>query len=113
VFTYSERPNTLASTFEESVPSNERADRSKMLHILSEKKRRKFYEDCIGQTRNVLFENDVVDGNMFGFTENYVRVSAKYDPLLINEIKKVKLVGIGNDNLMEVTEAEEEILTHG
>jgi threonylcarbamoyladenosine tRNA methylthiotransferase MtaB len=113
VFTYSERPNTLAATFEDTIPGSERADRSKMLHTLSEKKRRKFYEDCVGQDHNVLFENDVVDGNMFGFTENYVRVSAKYDPLLINEIKKVKLVGIGNDNLMEVTEAEEEILTHG
>jgi threonylcarbamoyladenosine tRNA methylthiotransferase MtaB len=113
VFTYSERPNTLAATFEDTIPGSERADRSKMLHTLSEKKRRKFYEDCVGQDHNVLFENDVVDGNMFGFTENYVRVSAKYDPLLINEIKKVKLVGIGNDNLMKVTEAEEEILTHG
>lgn len=113
VFTYSERPNTLAATFTESVPNGERAERSKMLHTLSEKKRRKFYEDCIDQTHNVLFENDVADGKMFGFTENYVRVSAKYDPLLINEIKKVKLAGIGNDNLMEVTEAEEEILTHG
>lgn len=113
VFTYSERANTLAAAFDERVSASDRAERSKMLHSLSEKKRRKFYEDCLGQTRSVLFENDIVNGNMFGFTENYVRVSAKYDPLLINEIKKVKLMGIGNDNIMHVAETEEEILTHG
>ena len=45
VFTYSERENTLAATFADSVPRQQRADRSKMLHILSDKKRRRFYEE--------------------------------------------------------------------
>jgi threonylcarbamoyladenosine tRNA methylthiotransferase MtaB len=55
---------------------------------------------------------DFADGIMYGFTEKYIRVAAKYDPLLINEIKHVRLSGIGSDGLMQVIEAEEEILTH-
>lgn len=112
VFTYSERDNTPAAEMDSSVAMHERAERSKMLHILSDKKRRKFYEDHINNSAQVLFENDVDNGIMYGFTENYIRVAAKYDPLLINEIKKVKLTSIGNDGLVQVQEVEEEILTH-
>jgi threonylcarbamoyladenosine tRNA methylthiotransferase MtaB len=60
----------------------------------------------------VLFENDIDNGMMHGFTENYIRVSAKYDPLLINEIKKVKLLSINKDGLVEVADAEQEVFTH-
>lgn len=112
VFTYSERDNTLASAMKESIPPALRAERSKMLHNLSDKKRRKFYEDHVGTISKVLFENDFAEGIMYGFTENYIRVAAKYDPLLINEIKHVRLSGIGSNGLMQVIEAEEEILTH-
>ena len=112
VFTYSERDNTPAAKMDGSVALHERAERSKMLHILSDKKRRKFYQGHISNSAQVLFENDVDNGIMYGFTENYIRVAAKYDPLLINEIKKVKLAAIGNDGFVQVQEADEEILTH-
>jgi threonylcarbamoyladenosine tRNA methylthiotransferase MtaB len=112
VFTYSERENTLAATMQLSVPGNQRADRSKMLHILSDKKRRKFYEENLGRTSTVLFENDLEDGMMHGFTENYIRVSAKYDPLIINDLKLVRLISINEKGLMEVEEASREILAH-
>jgi len=112
VFTYSERENTLASTMKGSVSGSERADRSKMLHILSDKKRRKFYEDNLGREMSVLFENDVENGLMHGFTENYIRVSAKYDPLYINEIKRVKLVTINANGLVDIEEVDQQVLTH-
>jgi threonylcarbamoyladenosine tRNA methylthiotransferase MtaB len=112
VFTYSERENTLASTMTDAVPGNHRADRSRMLHILSDKKRRKFYEDNLNTEVTVLFENDVENGMMHGFTENYVRVVAKYDPILINELKRVRLTGINSNGLAEVQEVESEILHH-
>jgi threonylcarbamoyladenosine tRNA methylthiotransferase MtaB len=112
VFTYSERENTLASTMPGSVPGNHRADRSRMLHILSDKKRRKFYEDNLNTEATVLFENDVENGMMHGFTENYVRVVAKYDPILINELKRVRLTGINSNGLAEVQEVESEVLHH-
>lgn len=112
VFTYSERENTLAAEMPGSVPGNKRADRSKMLHILSDKKRRHFYEQNLGKEAFVLFENDIEDGMMHGFTENYIRVTAKYDPLLINEIKKVKLTSINEKGLVECEEVEQEALAH-
>ncbi|BDD09978.1 tRNA (N(6)-L-threonylcarbamoyladenosine(37)-C(2))-methylthiotransferase MtaB [Fulvitalea axinellae] len=104
VFSYSERANTPAADMEGVVPNAERQRRSKMLRILSEKKKHKFYEENIGKTARVLFENDVEDGMMHGFTENYVRVRAKYDPMLINEVKEVKMTGLSDNGMMECEE---------
>ncbi len=112
VFTYSERQNTLAAEMADPVPTNERAERSKMLHILSDKKRRAFYEQNVGRTGRVLFENDVEDGKIHGFTDNYVRVSARYDPLLINEVKRVRLTSIETNGTVAVEDAEYEVFVH-
>ncbi|MCA4900133.1 MAG: tRNA (N(6)-L-threonylcarbamoyladenosine(37)-C(2))-methylthiotransferase MtaB [Bacteroidota bacterium] len=112
VFAYSERENTLAAELANSVPHKERAERSKMLHILSDKKRRAFYEQNLGRTFQVLFENDVEDGKIHGFTDNYVRVSAQYDPLLINELKKVRLTSIEANGTVAAEEAESEVFSH-
>jgi threonylcarbamoyladenosine tRNA methylthiotransferase MtaB len=106
VFTYSERENTTALLIKPVVPHHKRSERSKMLHILSDKKRRFFYEQQIGKDFTVLFEEDVENGMMQGFTENYVRVTAKYDPLLINETKLVSLTSINENMLVEVEEVE-------
>ncbi len=106
VFSYSERANTAAPDMEGTIPLKERQRRSKMLRILSEKKKRHFYESQIGTTRTVLFEDDVENGMMHGFTENYVRVAAKYDPLLINELKTVQLVSINENGTVQVEEPE-------
>jgi threonylcarbamoyladenosine tRNA methylthiotransferase MtaB len=106
VFTYSERASTPASEMPESVPHAKRAERSKMLHILSDKKRRKFYEENLGRDARVLFENDIEDGMMHGFTENYIRVVAQYDPVLVNEIVPVSLLRINDRGHVEVEQAE-------
>jgi len=106
VFTYSERANTRATEMDGVVLMKKRNERSKMLRILSEKKRRKFYEENLGRTFTVLFEEDVEDGKMHGFTENYIRVAAKYDPLLINELKAVTLYEINEKGSVEVLEPE-------
>jgi threonylcarbamoyladenosine tRNA methylthiotransferase MtaB len=106
VFTYSERANTAALELAEVVPPGIRAERSKMLHILSEKKRRAFYEQHVGAEATVLFEKDIENGKMEGFTENYIRVVAKYDPLLINELKALRLHRLNAEGLMEVEELE-------
>jgi threonylcarbamoyladenosine tRNA methylthiotransferase MtaB len=112
VFTYSERENTVAAQMPDAVAKKDRNERSKMLHILSDKKRRYFYEQHLGSTQTVLFENDIEEGLMHGFTGNYIRVAAKYDPLLINELKKVVLTGINYKGHAEVEEAETELLAH-
>lgn len=111
VFTYSERENTLAIEMSGVVPGSTRAERSKMLHILSDKKRRAFYESQLGKTDEVLFEGDIKDGFMHGFTRNYVKVRTPYDPLLINELKSVHLTKISPDGDVEITESDE-ILVH-
>jgi threonylcarbamoyladenosine tRNA methylthiotransferase MtaB len=110
VFTYSERENTVAINLPGVVPQKERAERSRMLHSLSDKKRRAFYEEHIGQSFKVLFEYDIEEGYMHGFTENYIRVRAKYDPVLVNEIVPITLTGISENGIAEV--AESEPLTH-
>ncbi|MEJ7647330.1 MAG: tRNA (N(6)-L-threonylcarbamoyladenosine(37)-C(2))-methylthiotransferase MtaB [Chryseolinea sp.] len=112
VFTYSERENTPAAIMEEKVPIATRAERSRMLHILSEKKRRKFYDDNLGTTFKVLFENDIEEGMMHGFTDNYIRVAAKYDPILINEICPVTLTFVNARGFVEVEPAYVEHTTH-
>lgn len=101
VFTYSERANTGAIKMDESVPMNIRHERSKRLHILSEKKKRKFYEDNVGKLKTVLFENDDNDGFMHGFTDNYVKVKIPYDQSLTNTLRKVKLTEIDRDGVMK------------
>jgi threonylcarbamoyladenosine tRNA methylthiotransferase MtaB len=111
VFTYSERESTLAREMGGVVPGSTRAERSKMLHILSDKKRRAFYESQLDKTEEVLFEGDIKDGFMHGFTRNYVKVKTKYDPVLVNELKTILLTKISPDGDVEITESEE-ILAH-
>ncbi|MEQ9467147.1 MAG: tRNA (N(6)-L-threonylcarbamoyladenosine(37)-C(2))-methylthiotransferase MtaB [Ekhidna sp.] len=111
VFTYSERPNTQAIEMDGVVDQADRNKRSKMLRGLSEKKRRYFYEQQLNKTFDVLFEEEIQDGIMHGFTENYVRVAAKYDPILINELKTVTLRSINAEGHVEVEEPEE-VLAH-
>jgi threonylcarbamoyladenosine tRNA methylthiotransferase MtaB len=101
VFTYSERVNTTAAKLGESVPMEIRRERSKMLHILSDKKKRAFYELNTNTTRTVLFENEEDNGMMTGFTENYVKVKIPYNESLANTFQSVRLTEIDRDGLMK------------
>ncbi|MCF7561370.1 tRNA (N(6)-L-threonylcarbamoyladenosine(37)-C(2))-methylthiotransferase MtaB [Sabulilitoribacter multivorans] len=100
VFTYSERDNTEAAEMDGVVPRNVRNKRSKMLRGLSVKKRRAFYESQIGTNRTVLFESENKEGYIHGFTENYVKVKAPWDPELINTLHEVELTKIDDDGLV-------------
>lgn len=100
VFTYSERPNTEAVLMDGVVPKNVRAKRSKMLRGLSAKKRRAFYESQIGNTLTVLFEGENKEGYIHGFTENYVKVKAPWNPALVNTLHEVTLTKIDEDGLV-------------
>ena len=92
VFTYSERPNTPAAEMGDVVPMDERRRRNEILTLLSEKKRRHFYEQHLGQRRPVLFEQHTEKGLISGFTDNYIKIEAPFDPLLLNEIEPVDLL---------------------
>ena len=100
VFTYSERPNTHAATLPDVVPKSVRSKRSKMLRGLSAKKRRAFYESQIGTRRTVLFEGENKEGYIHGFTENYVKVKAPWNPEFVNTLHVVRLTEIESDGLV-------------
>ncbi len=100
VFTFSRRPNTEADQMADQVPYERRKKRSKMLRVLSAKKRRAFYESQLGQTREVLFEDDFKEGYIRGYTENYVRIKAPWNPDLVNTRLKVILQDIDEDGLV-------------
>jgi threonylcarbamoyladenosine tRNA methylthiotransferase MtaB len=106
VFTYSERPNTPAAKMPDPVPMQERRKRNEMLTILSEKMRRHFYQNHLGDTRLVLFENSSEKGRMSGFTDNYIKVDLPLDPDTINTIQPVLLNAVNADGVMEVLENE-------
>lgn len=100
VFTYSERVNTTAYKLPGKVNLSERADRSKMLHILSDKKRLAFYNEHIGKTYPVLWEAENDNNVMYGFTNNYIKVKTNYDPMLVNEIVEVAITAIDNEDMV-------------
>ena len=91
VFTYSERPNTDAIDFGKAVSNKIRLERSKMLHILSDKKQHHFYSRFIGENRPVLFEH-INNGKLVGHADNYIQVRIDSNPDLINTIHKINIV---------------------
>ncbi|MCC5930880.1 MAG: tRNA (N(6)-L-threonylcarbamoyladenosine(37)-C(2))-methylthiotransferase MtaB [Cyclobacteriaceae bacterium] len=91
VFSYSERTNTPAAEMAESVPVKVRNDRSKMLRSLSEKKRRFFYEQHLGKSYDVLFEEDIDNNLIHGFTPNYIRVAVPFRDGLVNTVQHLQL----------------------
>jgi threonylcarbamoyladenosine tRNA methylthiotransferase MtaB len=101
VFTYSERANTSAVKMAEPVPMDVRRERSKILHLLSDRKKRLFYEQNSGNIRNALLESEQDEGWMYGFTENYVKIRIPFDADLANQFKKVRLTKVNSDGTMD------------
>ena len=97
VFPYSERENTRALSLNESVPIEIRNKRSKVLRLLSDKKKRYFYESNIKNVRNVLFENKVKGDFIYGFTDNYVKTKIKFNRNLVGKQCNVLLKKVDND----------------
>jgi len=99
VFSYSDRPGTVASKSEVKVPPQIIHERSRKLQQLSNRKKLQFYNDHIGFNSKVLFESDNNAGFMHGFSENYIKVKTPYNPDLINKISEVKLTKIDTDGV--------------
>ena len=110
VFTYSERDNTAAALMLDVVPKNIRSKRSKMLRGLSVKKRRAFYENDLGNMRTALFEGENKEGYIHGFTENYIKVKAPWNPALVNTMHGIQLTKIDEDGLVRFEFVRETIL---
>ena len=91
VFTYSKRPQTPAAEMKPQVKDSVKKERTKILLQLSEAKKTIFYNEHLHTTRKVLFEDDVKNKMIFGFTDNYIRVSAPFSQQFINQIIDIKL----------------------
>lgn len=102
VFTYSERDNTEAIQMEGIVPHSVRAKRSRMLRGLSAKKRNAFYQSQLATEHIALFEGENKKGYIHGFTENYVKVKATWNPELVNTLHRVKLTRIDTDGILRI-----------
>ena len=85
VFTYSERPDTLAVEMKEIVPINIRNERNKKLRNLSYMKISEHTRRHTGQTRKVLFEKSKNE-MMEGYTDNYIRITAPLKTEWVNKI---------------------------
>ncbi|MCH7964474.1 MAG: tRNA (N(6)-L-threonylcarbamoyladenosine(37)-C(2))-methylthiotransferase MtaB [Bacteroidetes bacterium] len=115
VFTYSERPDTKAINLTGKVEITEKKRRNKILRTLSEKKKHQFYKQMLGRDLDVLFEDELIDNKMKGFTSNYVRVINEYDQSFINELTSVNLnritaEGICTGNILDTKNSIELIL---
>ena len=93
VFTYSERANTRMLKMDlVVVPQRERERRSRILHAISEQKTQAFYSSHRGEKAVVLWESKkTADSLMFGFTENYIKVSAPYDKSKTNTFEQITI----------------------
>lgn len=100
VFTYSERANTKALDIKGVVSQKVREERNATLTILSEKKRRAFYEQFLGQTMTILAEEESKNGLMYGFTSNYLKVGIPYNELLVNQLVDITITGFSEDGLL-------------
>ena len=103
VFSYSERPNTIAAKMKNQVSKTIKNKRSKMLRGLSAKKRHAFYESQLQKTKTILFEAENKEGYIEGFTENYVKVRMPWDPALQNQTKSATLTEIDKGGMMRIT----------
>jgi threonylcarbamoyladenosine tRNA methylthiotransferase MtaB len=102
VFSFSERPGTIADKLPQKVTYTEKDMRSKRLISLSVNKAISFNKLNINQVTNVLFERVRNEGMITGFTDNYIKVAYPWKNNLAGKIKKVKLTGLLQNGKMSV-----------
>ena len=102
VFTFSERPDTIAEKLPDKVSHSDKEIRSKKLISLSEKKNLEFINLNLGQITDVLFERTRSEGFITGFTPNYIRVEHPWQSQLAGQIRRVKLNNISPTGRMRV-----------
>ncbi|MDD3742798.1 MAG: tRNA (N(6)-L-threonylcarbamoyladenosine(37)-C(2))-methylthiotransferase MtaB, partial [Lentimicrobiaceae bacterium] len=104
---YSSRPGTKASIMAGQLPETLKQQRSKELHLLSDELKNNFYGQHAGSEQEVLWESDMQDGFMHGFTGNYIRCRKPYDASFINKIEKVRLETFSAGDVFDVSTLRE------
>ena len=99
IFQYSDRENTIASSFTDKIDAKvkkERADRLEVLKSEMAKKERKKY---IGKHLSVLLE-EKINGYLYGYSENYLRVKIKDKGIEVNSIIDIKINSLEKEMLI-------------
>ena len=91
VFPYSRRPGTVAALWKDQVKDSVKTERVAALEALCEDLHNEFVQKNRGRLSQVLWESDVKDGMMGGYSGNYIRVVRQYDPLKVNTIEDIIL----------------------
>ena len=89
VFPYSKRPGTRAAVMPDQVQDSVKTDRVARLESLSADLHASFVASNRGLPERVLWESTVKDGQMFGYTGNYIRVEKPYDPASVNQLEDI------------------------
>ena len=91
VFPYSRRPGTVAAGWKDQVKDSVKTERVAKLESLCSELHSEFVEKNRGRHSQVLWESDVKDGMMGGYTGNYIRVERPYDPMLVNMVEDITI----------------------
>lgn len=102
VFTFSERPDTVAETMPGKVAHNDKVRRSKFLTEISVRKQDEFRRLNMGLITDVLFERTRSEGFITGFSSNYIRVEYPWQAKLAGTIRRVKMKNVSDTDRMSV-----------
>ncbi len=91
VFPYSRRPGTAAAAWNDQVKDSLKTERVARLEELCAALHTEFVAENRGRRSRVLWESDVKDGMMGGYTGNYIRVGRPYDPALVNMVEDITI----------------------
>ena len=89
VFPYSRRPGTPAASMPLQQTERTKHERVLALEALSSRLHAEFIEANRGIAEKVLFESKEKDGTMSGYTGNYIRITAPYDPESVGRLKDI------------------------
>lgn len=89
VFPYSKRPGTRAAVMPDQVQDSVKTERVARLEALSADLHAAFVAANKGLPERVLWESTVKDGQMYGYTGNYIRVEKPHDPALVNTLESI------------------------
>lgn len=100
VFSYSDRDHAKSSRLDdaEKIPRETIIQRSRRLRELSNRKRLVYFQENIGKTELVLFEQQK-NGAWNGVTDTYIRVNVTSDLNLKNQLLPVRLEHAGNQGM--------------
>jgi len=102
IFPYSDRKNTDSSKMENKINPRTINLRVQAMQQLCDSKHIEFYKNHLDNEYNVLFESANINGKIHGFTDNYIKVETDFDENLINQIKKVKLLEVNENETVKI-----------